>query len=576
MVFSRRKELTRLEARMIVGIDLGTTNSLIGTFENGRPVLFPNASGLTLTPSVVSFDDNGVIVGEAAKDRLVTHPDRSVATFKRWMGTARETRLGGQDFRPEELSSFVLRSLIGDAEAATGRKVTEAVISVPAYFSDSQRQATRLAAEMAGLKVERLINEPTAAALAYGMQDREGESRFLVFDLGGGTFDVSIVEIFDGVVEVHASAGDNFLGGEDFLDLLMNAAAADLKLDLDKILPSERLQLRRRMELIKRQLSGTQEVVLEAKIGDRDIRWSIDQERFEVLAEPLLARLRSPLERALLDAKLGPDDLDDIVMVGGASRMSPVIKTVTRLLGRLPLRHVNPDEVVAHGAIVASGLKGRDASLREVILTDVSPYTLGTNISRQDVSGQFQGGYFLPLIPRNSTVPVSREEEFWPVNKAQTTITFGIYQGEHPIADKNILLGELKVPIPQAQNAADRGVIARFTYDIDGILQVEARVKATGAYHEIVIERGQTGLSEAEIRERLAKLAAIKVHPREQQENLALMARTERLYEERLEHREMLQNAIMHFNGVLNTQDERQIARFRDDLVRVLSEIDPR
>lgn len=561
---------------MIVGIDLGTTNSLIGTFENGKSVLFPNSAGELLTPSVVSFDESGVIVGQAAKDRLVTHPDRSVASFKRWMGTARETRLGDQSFRPEELSSFVLRSLMADAEAATGEKVKEAVISVPAYFSDGQRQATRLAAEMAGLKVERLINEPTAAALAYGLQEREGDSRFLVFDLGGGTFDVSIVEMFDGVVEVHASAGDNFLGGEDFLDLLMNTAAADLKLDLDRLRPAEKLQLRRRMELVKRQLTGAPQATLEATIGGRDISWGIDQGRFETLAEPLLARLRGPLERALLDAKLQPGDLDDVVMVGGASRMTPVIRSVTKLLGRLPLRHVNPDEVVAHGAVVASGLKGGDASLKEVILTDVSPYTLGTEVSRRDASGQYRSGYFEPIIPRNSTVPISREQVFWPISDDQDKVDFGIYQGEHPIAAKNILLGELTVPIPSAGKNPDRGVLVRFTYDIDGILQVEAKVRATGASHEVVIERGQTGLGPDEIRERLKKLEAIKVHPRDKHENLALMARIERLYEELLDHRDTLQNALQAFQNVLDTQDEREIARFREEASRFLTEIDPR
>ncbi len=560
---------------MIVGIDLGTTNSLIGTFENGKSVLFPNSAGELLTPSVVSFDDSGVIVGQAAKDRLVTHPDRSVASFKRWMGTARETRLGRQSFRPEELSSFVLRSLMADAEAATGEKVKEAVISVPAYFSDGQRQATRLAAEMAGLKVERLINEPTAAALAYGLQEREGDSRFLVFDLGGGTFDVSIVEMFDGVVEVHASAGDNFLGGEDFLDLLMNAAAADLKLDLDKLRPAEQLQLRRRMELVKRQLTSSAEVTLEATIGGRDLSWVIDQGRFETLAEPLLARLRGPLERALLDAKLQPGDLDDVVMVGGASRMTPVIRSVTKLLGRLPLRHVNPDEVVAHGAVVASGLKGGDASLKEVILTDVSPYTLGTEVSRRDGNGHYRGGYYMPIISRNSTVPVSYEKDFSPIDDDQREVIFGIFQGEHPMAEKNIRLGELKVPIPRGK-PEERSVSVRFTYDIDGILQVEAKVKSTGAHHEIVIERGKTGLSAEEIRERLKKLEAIKVHPRDKQENLALMARAERLYEELLDYRDSLQNAIQAFRNVLDTQDDRQIARFREDLSHFLAEIDPR
>ena len=559
---------------MIVGIDLGTTNSLIGSFEDGKSVLFPNASGRVLTPSVVSYGEEGIIVGDAAKDRLISHPEMSVAAFKRHMGTARETRLGDQTFRAEELSSFVLRSLIADAEAATGRRPTEAIISVPAYFSDGQRQATRLAGEMAGLKVDRLINEPTAAALAYGLQQRDTDSRFLVFDLGGGTFDVSIVEIFDNVVEVHASAGDNFLGGEDFVDILMTAAARDLSLDLETTPKLERLKLRRHMERIKLELSSAEDAVLNAQIAGRDLAWSVTRGRFEELSQQLVTRLRKPLERALSDAKLQPSDLNEIVLVGGASRMPLVVRTLTKLFGRLPLRTVNPDEVVGHGAAVAAGLKLRDASLEEVILTDVCPYTLGTAVSREDGRGSITSGYYLPLIDRNSTVPISREQELWPVHPEQDYITVEVYQGERPHAEDNILLGSLRVPLGKAGPQSDRGVLVRFTYDIEGILQVEAKVKATAETYELVIERGPTALSPQALKDRLKALEAIKVHPREKQENLALIARAERLYEENIEHREPLLQMLIAFRGVLDGQDERQIARLRSQISADLDRID--
>ncbi|MBP6751031.1 MAG: molecular chaperone HscC, partial [Xanthomonadaceae bacterium] len=365
---------------MIVGIDLGTTHSLIGVYAEDGSRLFPNALGESLTPSVVSVDGDRVLVGQAARDRLISHPRQTVAAFKRWMGSDRQTRLGERTFRPEELSALVLRSLLADAEAALGEKPTEAVISVPAYFSDAQRKATRAAGELAGVKVERLINEPTAAALAYGLQNREGEGRFLVFDLGGGTFDVSILECFDNVFEVHASAGDNFLGGEDFLELLVEAFCQDQQLRSGALPAAELGQLRRRLELLKRELTGKQETTLEIALGGREYAWRIDEDRFAKLADPLLQRMRTPIERAMRDAKLQPTQLDEIVLVGGASRMPLISRLVSRMFGRLPLRHINPDHAIALGATVAAGLKTRDAKLEEIILTDVCPYTLGTEV----------------------------------------------------------------------------------------------------------------------------------------------------------------------------------------------------
>ncbi len=559
---------------MIVGIDLGTTHSLIGAYSDSGSRLFPNALGDVLTPSVVSVDGGNVLVGQAARDRLISHPQHTVASFKRWMGSARETRLGDRGFRPEELSALVLRSLLADAEAALGEKVTEAVISVPAYFSDAQRKATRTAGELAGVRVERLINEPTAAALAYGLQAREGEGRFLVFDLGGGTFDVSILECFENVFEVHASAGDNFLGGEDFLDLLVDAFCRDNDLRREAMPAQEYGQLRRRMEALKREIGGTAPPPLQMSIGGRDLVWRIDEDRFAQLSEPLVQRMRGPIERAMRDAKLQPAQLDEIVLVGGASRMPLVARLVSRMFGRLPLRHINPDQAIALGAAVAAGLKSRDAKLDEIILTDVCPYTLGTQIARRDGHGQVHTGFFHPIILRNSTVPISREDQFFPMHDHQQKLTIDIFQGENPLVANNIKLGEISVDLDKRRSNDENGVTVRFTYDINGLLQVEVTEHASGRRHELLLEQNPGLMSAEEIRARLAALAALKIHPREQQENIAVLARAERLYEEFLHERERLQDWIMQFRAILDTQDTTLIAEQRSHFVQALDALE--
>lgn len=559
---------------MIVGIDLGTTHSLIGAYTEEGSKLFPNALGDLLTPSVVSVDGDTVLVGQAARDRLISHPERTVASFKRWMGSSRETRLGDRSFRPEELSALVLRSLLADAEAALGEKITEAVISVPAYFSDAQRKATRSAGELAGVRVERLINEPTAAALAYGLQNREQESRFLVFDLGGGTFDVSILESFDSVFEVHASAGDNFLGGEDFLDTMVEAFLQDHSLRKQAISASEYGQLRRRMEVLKRELGGSAAAPMQITIGDNSYTWNVDEERFSRLCEPLVQRMRAPIERAMRDAKLQPAQLDEIVLVGGASRMPLVARLVSRMFGRLPLRHVNPDQAIALGASVAAGLKSRNAKLDEIILTDVCPYTLGTQIGRRDPNGQVHDGYFHPIILRNSTVPISREDVFYPMHEQQQQLTIDIFQGENPLVANNIKLGEITLDLDKRRSHNENGVTVRFTYDINGLLQVEVTEHATQRRHELLLEQNPGLLTPEEIRARLAALAELKVHPRNQQENIAVLARAERLYEEFLHERSQLQDWIMRFRAILDTQDVAQIAHHRSQLVEALDALE--
>lgn len=562
---------------MIVGIDLGTTHSLIGCYDGQAPRLIPNALGEYLTPSAVSVDADGrLMVGRAAHERLLTHPGDSVATFKRWMGSQRETALGSRKYRPEELSALVLRALLDDARNHLGREITEAVISVPAYFGDSQRKATRAAGELAGIKVERLINEPTAAALAYGLQERVDGSTFIVLDLGGGTFDVSILEIFDGVMQVHASAGDNRLGGEDFLDLLVDAFCRDQKLDPQKLSAQENGQLRLRMEALKRQLGQQDRAGLQIQLDGRACEWEIAEARFHELANPLLQRLRQPIERALRDARLAPDQLQEVVMVGGASRMPLFTRLVARMLGRLPLRHVNPDQAIALGACVAAGMKARDQSLEEVVMTDVCPYTLGVGTGRIDDGGRETTGHFSPIIERNATVPVSRAETFAPLHDNADHVLLEIYQGESPRVIHNVLLGTLRVPLPKGRTREQNNFEVRFTYDVNGVLQVEAHVLATGLKHELILEGNPGVLTQAEIRERLAQLEALKIHPREDQANLAVISRAERLYEDHLDLRPMLHDWLARFMGVLESQDRERIARHRGELARALDDLEQR
>ena len=559
---------------MLVGIDLGTTHSLIGQFTNAGPKLFANALGEFLTPSVVSVDTTGTVyVGAAARERLSTDPNNTVAAFKRSMGTAREVILGGKRFRPEELSALVLKSLISDVETSTGEKVTEAVISVPAYFSDAQRKATRSAGELAGIKVERLINEPTAAALAYGLSARKDSSSFVVFDLGGGTFDVSILEMFDGVMEVHATAGDNYLGGEDFLEVLERACLSDSKIDPASLSASARGLLRARLERAKVQLSSANEVRVEVETGTAAMAWSITETRFAELCQPLLARIRAPIERAMRDAKLAPDALEEIILVGGASRMPMVPRLIARMFGRLPLRHINPDQVIALGAAVVAGMKARHENFKEIVLTDVCPYTLGVGVSETDAQGRQIDGIFSPIIERNSTVPVSKVQSYSPIVDFQTQLNLKIFQGESPRVVNNVALGELQVALPKLK-ASENAVDVRFTYDVNGLLQVEALVKSSNKRYELVIQQNPGLLSDAEIRARLTELSALKVHPREAQANTALIARAERLYAEFLTERELIKSHMTGFMAQLESQDLALISRARVEFQAFLDSLE--
>lgn len=558
---------------MIVGIDLGTTNSAVAVWRDGRPLLIPNALGDVLTPSAVSVTDSGdVLVGMAARDRQPTHPDATVTTFKRQMGTQQTVKLGKVTFSAEELSSLVLRALKADAEAFCGEPVTGAVITVPAYFNDRQRKATRRAGELAGLRVDRLVNEPTAAALAFGIQDRAERAPFLVFDLGGGTFDVSIVEVFEGIVEVRASAGDNRLGGEDFNDCLIALARPRLGI-ADGAAPSNILheRLRAAAERTRRALTAGDVAPFAVTLGDRSYTTDITSAEFETQAASLLTRLREPVLRSLRDSNIRVESLSEVVLVGGATRMPIVRRAITRMFGRFPNLTINPDEAIALGAGVQAGLLARDAALDEIRLTDVCPFSLGVDSAQRDSRGMLQGGLFSPIIERNTPVPASRVSSFSTVSDQQSAIEFGIYQGEARNVASNVRLGKITVPVPP-RPAGHVHVECRFSYDASGLLEVDVTVPETGITRNLVILDEEEAVAASELERRRAALAALKLHPREESINAALLARATRCYESFIgEAREAIGQWLLAFEAALDSQDPRTI---RDAQLALTAELD--
>jgi molecular chaperone HscC len=549
------------------GIDLGTTNSLIAVFRDGKPELIPNALGQVLTPSVVAIRDGQLVVGEAARGIAISDPVNAASLFKRAMGTDRDYRLGGKPYRAPELSAMVLASLKADAEAALGVTVSDVVISVPAYFNELQRKAVRAAGRIAGLNVTRLINEPTAAALSYGLHERDGETRILIFDLGGGTFDISVLELFEGVMEVRASAGDAFLGGEDFTEALARHIAQTAALDPhDTALRPALLSL---AEQAKRQLATAPEVALKAEINGKPINQTLTRERFEDITAQLLARLGTPLDRALSDAKLSPDQIDRLILVGGATRMPPVRAFAGRRLRQLPVSGVDPDQAVALGAAIQAALVARDAGLDDVVMTDVSAFTLGVDTVHHLGTG-WKSGYFAPLIERNTVIPASREETFSTVEKGQTSVHFRIYQGESPLVSGNLFLGELSLPVPKNHEAHET-VTVRFTYDVSGLLEVDVTANSTGKKANLVISKLAGEMSDAEIAEALKKLKSLKIHPRAEAENLHLKSRLEAAYaQSRGEARDWVARLLVSFDAAIEAQDKLAIAKLRAELHETL------
>ena len=562
---------------MLVGIDLGTTNSAVALWQDGAPQLVPNALGKELTPSAVSLAKGGQSwVGAAALDRMATHPEDTVTSFKRMMGTASTVTLAGTTLTPEDLSAMVLRSLADDVEAATGERPTAAVITVPAYFNERQRRATRRAGEIAGLEVRRLINEPTAAALAFGLADKGDREPFLVFDLGGGTFDVSIVEMFDGIVEVRASAGDNRLGGDDFDEVLVKLVEPMLDAAAIGTVPADRRRALMTLaaERTRRALTTAEDAEFSVVADGTPLTARITAEAFEEAAAALVKRLRDPVIRALRDSHIDVKGLSDIVLVGGATRMPVVRKALTRMFGRFPNTIVHPDHAVALGAAIQAGLLSGGEGLEEIRINDVAPFTLGVNTATRDQHGRFHDDIFAPIIERNTPVPVSRMERFSTLGDNQRQVTFAIYQGEARDVKKNVKLGELTVPVPP-KPAGEVSVDVRFTYDTSGLLEVDVAVPATGLTRNLVIVDEDDKRSQKDIAESRKRLEKLKVHPRDEAENVALLARAERAYEGFTgQVRDIIGQGLTEFQGALDKQDPRLIADARDGLTRLLDEID--
>jgi molecular chaperone HscC len=564
------------DACRTIGIDLGTTYSLAAVMCAGRPTLIPNVLGEFLTPSAVSLDDDGrLLVGAAARARLASHPQRTAVAFKRDMGTDRKIELGREARSPEELSACVLAALKADAEAFLGHVVEEAVITVPAYFGELQRQATRAAGEIAGLRVERIINEPTAAALAYGLDHLRRESRAVVVDLGGGTFDVTVLQIMEGVIEIQSSSGDSRLGGEDFSASLVGVALAGLAARGQQ--PASDAVTRARLyeagERAKRALSERDTVrfaVPRLELSDRrsaDIEIELRRDQVEAAWSPLLQRIRMPVHTALRDAGLSAADIDEVLLVGGATRMPCVVQLSAQLFGRLPKRDLPPDESVALGAAIQAGLKAGAGALQDLVVTDVAPFSMGVAVASR-MGTRLVEGAFSPILERGTVIPASRVETFATMRDGQRMIEVEIFQGEHAMCKDNTRLGAYRVKgIPSAP-AGEQRVDIRFTYDLNGLLEVETTVQSTGEKSCLLLERMPGILNAKDIEKAHIAMSKLKFHPRESLPNRTALGRADALFAELLgEPRKLLGQAIASLRLALDTQQADAIDAARGRLV---------
>lgn len=561
---------------MIIGIDLGTTNSLAAYFTEEGPQIIPNRLGKRLTPSVVSMDEEEQIyVGDLAVERGLLYPGSAASVFKRDMGSGRKFNLLHKSFTAEELSSFVLRALKEDAETFLGEPVTEAVISVPAYFNDERRRATRRAGELAGLKVERIISEPTAAAIAYGLYQSQGHMRFLVFDLGGGTFDVSVLERIDQILEVRAVAGDNFLGGEDFTAVLEDMFY-EKHPQFDRLtLDAKTLRhIHKQADKCKIGFAEGKTSVMECKIGEEVYTYSVELPAYEHACGELLDKIRQPVRRSLSDAHIRLSDIDKVVLVGGATKSPVVRRFVSKLFRAIPDTNINPDEAVALGAAIQGAMKERNEAIKEVILTDVCPFTLGTEVVREWEKGVFENGVFCPIIERNTIIPASRTERLYTVRDNQTKIRVNVLQGESRFAKNNLSLGELNIDVPAAP-AGEEPVDVTYTYDINSILEVEVKVVSTGKKEKQIFGGKNADMTPEEIQERFETLSYLKIHPRDREENKYLLLMGERIYEESLgDQRYRIEQELHKYEQALDSYDPAAIERAKEEFRTFLKELE--
>ena len=557
----------------IIGIDLGTTNSCVAVIEVGEPVVIPNAEGSRTTPSVVAFAKNGErLVGQVAKRQAVANPDRTIISIKRDMGTDRRITIDGKDYTPQDISAMILMKLKADAEAYLGEKVTEAVITVPAYFSDSQRQATKDAGRIAGLDVKRIVNEPTAASLAYGL-DKEDSHTILVYDLGGGTFDVSILEVGDGVFEVKATNGNTHLGGDDFDQRIIDYLASEFKKDTGIDLKADRMALQRLKEAAEKakiELSGVLSTNINLPFitadatGPKHLDITLTRAKFDELTRDLVEATVGPIRDALRDAGMTASEVGRVILVGGSTRIPAVQEAVRKMTGKEPYRNINPDECVAVGAAIQGGILGGD--VKDVVLLDVTPLSLGI---------ETLGGVFTRLIDRNTTIPTNKSQVFSTAADGQTSVDIHVLQGEREMAAGNKTLGRFQLtgiaPAPRGVPQIE----VTFNIDSNGIVNVSAKDLGTGNEQKVTIT-SSTNLSEDEIKQRVREAEQYAEEDKKRKEEVETMNRADALiFEVEKQLREIgdklsaedkaaIESEVAEFKKVRETNDAQQVKNAMD------------